>query len=112
MKQTALWILAALAVTGCTGQPAFDPNTTEVQAVDGKLFNVPSGAIPSPHLATKKEIDFFKKSGVANCHYGDILWEAPSVQQRIDDAIRTGNPDLHKVLAKEGKIGCASPLKK
>jgi hypothetical protein len=112
MKKTALWILGILAVNGCMEQPTFDPTTTEVQAVDGKLFNVPTGAIPSPHIATKKEVDFFKKSGVENCHYGDILWEAPSVQQRIDDAIKTGNPNIHKALAKEGKIGCTSPLKK
>jgi len=111
MKKTALLIIGAFVVSGCMGQPNFDPRSTEVQAVDGKLFNVPTGAIPSPHIATQKEIDFFKKSGVENCRYGDILWEAPSAQQRIDEAIKTGNPDIHKILAKEGKIGCASPTK-
>jgi hypothetical protein len=111
MKKTALLSLVALFAAGCTSQPEFNPNTTEVQAVDGKLFNVPAGAIPSPHIATQKEVDFFKKSGVENCQYGDILWEAPSTQQRIDEAIKTGNADIHKTLAKEGKIGCASPTK-
>ena len=111
MKKTTLLIMGAFVVSGCMGQPEFNPNTTEVQAVDGKLFNVPAGAIPSPHIATKKEIDFFKRSGVEKCQYGDILWEAPSAQQRIDEAIKTGNADIHKVLAKEGKIGCASPTK-
>jgi len=110
MKKTVLLILGAFVVSGCMGQPEFNPNTTEVHVVDGKLFNVPTGAIPSPHAATQKEINFFKKSGVKNCHYGDILWEAPSAQRRIDEAIKTGNPDIHKTLAKEGKIGCASPL--
>jgi len=111
MRRTALLVSALLLTVGCTTQPDFDPKTTEVEAVDGKLFNIPAGAIPSPHIATKKEIDFFKKSGVENCQYGDILWEAPSAQKRIDEAIQTGNADIHKTLAKEGKIGCASPTK-
>ena len=111
MKKTVLLAAGVLALNGCMGQPEFNPNTTEVQAVDGKLFNVPTGAIPSSHIASKREVDFFKRSGVENCQYGDILWEAPSAQKRIDEAIKMGNPDIHKKLAKEGKIGCASPTK-
>ncbi len=111
MKKNIVLIMSAFLAVGCMNQPQFDPTRPVVQSVDGKLFKIPSGAIPSPHIATKKEIDFFKKSGVENCQYGDILWEAPSTQKRIDEAIQTGNADIHKTLAKEGKIGCASPTK-
>jgi len=111
MKKTLLFSTLAMLAVGCMNTPQFDPSTLVVESVDGKLFKIPSGAIPSPHIATKKEIDFFKKSGVENCRYGDILWEAPSAQKRIDEAIQTGNADIHKTLAKEGKIGCASPTK-
>jgi hypothetical protein len=111
MKRKVYMVAAGLLLAGCATQPDFDPSVTEVQSVDGKLFNVPKGAIPSPHVATKKEIRYFTKSGVAECHDGDILWEAPSAQRRIDEAIKTGNTDIHKTLAKEGTIGCASPTK-
>jgi len=111
MKKITLLSILTLIVTGCaTPQKEAQMNKNRTHTVDGKQFSIPEGMIPSPHIATKKEVDFFKKSGVKNCHYGDILWEALSAQRRIDEAIKTGNPDIHKTLAKEGKIGCASPL--
>jgi len=110
MKKTAALTVMALIVAGCsTNQPAFDPSVTEVKVIDGKKFNIPKGATPSPHIATQKEIEFYKKSGIADCKQGDVIWDAEDAKARIAKAIETGNPEIHKELAKEGKIGCASP---
>ena len=110
MKKTTLFIIAALWTAGCTTQPTFDPNVTEVKVIDGKKFNIPQGATASPHIATKKEVEFYKKSGVADCKQGDVLWDENGARAQIAKAIESGNPEIHKELAKEGKIGCASPL--
>ncbi len=109
-KLITLSILALLAV-GCTTQPKFDPAVTETVVIDGKTFNIPKGATPSPHLATKKEIEFYKKSGVSNCKQGDVIWDAEDSKAQIAKAIESGNPEIHKELAQKGLIGCASPVK-
>jgi hypothetical protein len=110
MKYNMLLVTAAILIIGCTDQPAFDPQATEVQVIDGKQFNIPAGATASEHLATKKEIDFYTKSGVSGCRYGDVIWDAKSAQEQVSEAIKEGNPDIHKALAKQGLIGCAHPL--
>ena len=110
MKKITLIATAMLLIAGCTAQPDFDPTVTEVKTIDGKTFNIPKGATPSPHIATPKEIAFYQKSGVANCKEGDVIWDAESANADIAKAIESGNPDIHKELAKEGKIGCASPI--
>ena len=110
MKKIAALSALTLLMVGCTStQPTFDPNITEAKVIDGKTFNIPKGATPSPHIATQKEVEFYKKSGVADCKQGDVLWDAEGAKVRIAKAIASGNPDIHKELAKEGKIGCASP---
>ena len=111
MKKIAALSILALLVVGCsTNQPTFDPNVTEVKVIDGKKFNIPQGATASPHIATKKEVEFYKKSGVADCKQGDVIWDAEGAKAQIAKAIESGNPEIHKELAKEGTIGCASPL--
>jgi len=111
MKTTALLVLFGLLATGCsTAQPTFDPSVTEVKVVNGQKFNVPKGVTSLPHIATKKEIDFYKKSGVSNCKMGDILWETKDASDQIAQAIKHGDATIHAKLAKAGKIGCASPL--
>ncbi len=65
MKQ--LWIMAVVGVmiSGCsTSQPSADTAQAEMRVIDGKRFAVPAGATTSAHLASDKEIDFYKKSGV------------------------------------------------
>jgi hypothetical protein len=111
MKYTMALLVTAILMTGCTDQPAFDPQATDVQMIDGKQFNIPAGATASEHLATKKEIDFYKKSGVSDCRYGDVIWDAKAAQEQVSEAIKEGNPDIHKALAKKGLIGCAHPAK-
>jgi len=112
MKTITAVVAAALLMAGCTQtEPTFDPAVTAVQTIDGKKFNIPQGATPSPHLATKKEVAFYKKSGVSDCRQGDVLWDAQGAQAKIAKAIKEGNPDIHKELAKKGLIGCAHPVK-
>jgi hypothetical protein len=111
MKKYIFSSIALLVLIGCDKATPFDPTQLTSVVVDNKTFNIPSGAIASPHIANKKEIDFFKKSGVSNCQYGDITWEAPSASQMIAKAIKNGDSTIHAKLAKEGKIGCATPIK-
>jgi hypothetical protein len=111
MKKVTLLALFGLLTAGCSNtQPTFDPSVTEVKVVHGKQYNVPKGVTSLPHVATKKEIDFYKKSGVENCKMGDILWETKDAADQIAKAITHGDATIHAKLAKEGKIGCASPI--
>lgn len=112
MKTVTAIAAVALLIAGCAQtEPKFDPAVTSVQTIDGKKFNIPEGAKPSPHLATKKEIEFYKKSGVSDCKQGDVLWDARDAQAKIAKAIKEGNPNIHKELAQKGLIGCAHPVK-
>ena len=101
--------IAGIIATGCTTN-SFNPTQKVTVEVDGKKFAIPQGAVPSPHIATKKEVDFFKRSGVSECKYGDITWEAESVRADVADAIKNGDASIHAKLAKAGKIGCASAI--
>jgi len=111
MTRRALLVLFGLLAVGCsTVEPAVDASVTEVRVVEGKKFNVPRGVTTLPHIATRKEIEFYKKSGVSDCKTGDVLWEEKSVSGEIAEAIKNGDATIHPKLAKEGKIGCASPV--
>ena len=114
MKKTAaVVLLSILAITGCstTVQPTFDPSKTEVKTIDGKKFNIPKGAVASPHIESDRVIMYYIKSGLDSCSSGDVTWVEISSQEEINQAIRNGDKTIHSKLAKEGKIGCASPLK-
>ena len=109
MKQLWMITIAGLAVVGCsTVQPS--AHETEMKVIDGKRFEIPAGATTSAHLASDKEIDFYIKSGVAGCQKGDVIWDAKGAQEQIAKAIKEGNPNIHKTLAKQGLIGCAHPI--
>ena len=110
MKATLLCALAAgMLLSGC-GVHDTVPARSNIVVVEGKRFAVPQGAIVSDHIATKREIDFFKRSGVDSCKQGDITWEMPEAQKRIGKAIASGDGTAHKKLAEAGLIGCASAL--
>jgi len=111
MKKLIFLAITGMFVSGCTTTEMLDTANMVSVAVDGKTFNIPSGAIPSPHLATPVEVDFFKRSGVSECKEGDIIWEAASVKDEVSNAIKNGDASIHQDLAKAGKIGCASPIK-
>jgi len=102
---------ALLLMVGCTtNQPSFDPTDTAVEVVDGKSYNIPKGAHPSPYVDAKV-IKFYQKVGLTECKEGDITWEEEKAKEEINVAIGKGDRSIHKKLAKEGRIGCVSPIK-
>jgi len=109
-------ILSLLGVTsflvlGCSSnQPTFNASDTTVQSVKGKSYNIPKGANPSPYV-DDKVIAFYQKIGLTECKNGDITWEEESAKEEMSAAIAKGDRDIYKKLAKQGRIGCASPLK-
>lgn len=113
MKQLKIILpigLALFLLSGCiNNQPSFDPNDTEVKIVDGKSYNIPHGANPSPYVDTKV-IKFYKEIGLSDCKEGDITWEENNAKDDMSVAINNGDKDIYRKLAKEGRIGCSSPL--
>jgi PBP1b-binding outer membrane lipoprotein LpoB len=103
--------LALLLMVGCTtNQPSFDPTDTAVEVVDGKSYNIPKGAHTSPYVDAKV-IKFYQKIGLTECKEGDITWEEEKAKEEMNIAISKGDKSVYKKLAKEGRIGCASPIK-
>ena len=102
--------LALLLMTGCsTTQPSFDPSDTVVTVVDGKSYNIPKGATPSPYIDAKV-IAFYQKIGLSECKQGDMTWEEAQAKEEMSSAIAKGDKGVYKKLATEGRIGCASPI--
>ncbi|BAF72192.1 hypothetical protein [Sulfurovum sp. NBC37-1] len=99
-----------LLVTACsTNQPAFNPADTTVVSVKGKSYNIPKGAHPSPYV-DDKVIEFYQKIGLKSCRKGDMTWEEEKAKEEMGIAISKGDKSIYKKLAKEGRIGCASPI--
>jgi len=102
--------LALLLMAGCTtNQPSFDPSNTAVEVVDGKSYNIPQGAHASPYVDAKV-IKFYQKIGLTECKEGDITWEEDKAKEEMGVAISKGDKGIYKKLAKEGRIGCVSPI--
>ena len=98
-------------MAGCSAtQPSFDPLDTVVKVVDGKSYNIPKGAEPSPYV-DDKVIAFYQKIGLDECKQGDMTWEEAQAKEEMSSAIAKGDRGVYKKLAKEGRIGCASPIK-
>jgi len=110
LKFTLSSVITVFIVSGCSNnQLAFDPNYTEVQIVDGKSYNIPSGASPSPYVDSKV-IKFYQELGLTNCKEGDITWEEENAKDEMNAAIGQGDKDIYYRLVKEERIGCASPI--
>ena len=113
---TKIQTISALAFTvflmaGCSAtQPSFDPADTVVKVVDGKSYNIPKGANPSPYVDAKV-IAFYQKIGLTECKDGDMTWEETKAKDEMSVAISKGDRGVYKKLATEGRIGCASPIK-
>ena len=109
-------IITVLGITGflmlgCNGtQPSFDASNITVQSVKAKSYNIPVGAEPSPYVDSKV-IKFYNKIGLSECKEGDITWEEKGAKDEMAVAIAKGDRGIYKKLAKQGRIGCASPLK-
>jgi len=41
---------------------------------------------------------------------GDITWEETKAVDEMSPAIKKGDKDIYRRLAKEGRIGCTSPI--
>ncbi len=102
--------VSLLLLSGCMmNQPDFDPTEMQKVTVKGKVYEIPKGAMVSPYVDSKV-IDFYRKIGLKNCKRGDITWEEKSAHEAITTAIDKGDKSIYEKLAKEGRIGCASPL--
>ena len=114
-KMKKIWIplstLTFLIVAGCsTDSIPLDVETSSIQIVNGKSYQIPKGAKISPY-SDVKVIQFYQKIGLTYCKEGDITWETFEATDKMSAAIGDGNKDVYKKLAKENRIGCASPLK-
>ena len=111
IKYYVIWRYSIIRIIWLyNNQPSFDPNKTEVKIIDGKSYNIPLGATPSPYVDAKV-IKFYKKIGLNNCNDGDITWEEKSATDEMSVAIANGDKDIYRRLAQEGRIGCSSPIK-
>lgn len=81
--------------------------------VEDKKYVVPYGVIHTNAPVTNKAIDFYKKIGIKECHYGDITWEDKVTAEAINKIMRRGTKEegiaLYTQAAKEGRVGCSSP---
>ena len=105
-------VMTLLLATGCSSnQPDFDPSDTTVVSVKGKSYNIPKGAHVSPYV-DDKVIAFYQTIGLSDCKKGDITWEEESATEEMGVAIGKGDRSIYAKLAKQGRIGCASPISK
>ncbi|RLA83370.1 MAG: hypothetical protein DRG78_04540 [Epsilonproteobacteria bacterium] len=106
---TALTFTGLLLV-GCNAtQPSFSPDNTVVKVSNGKSYNIPVGANISPYV-DEKVIKFYQKIGLNECKDGDTTWEEENAKDEMNIAISKGDRTIYQKLAKEGRIGCASPI--
>ncbi|SFZ98588.1 hypothetical protein MNB_SV-5-1571 [hydrothermal vent metagenome] len=114
MKKTKLISAAALTLllmVGCaTNEPKFNVNDTMTVMHDDKAYNIPKGSHLSP-FTDSKVLEVYTKAGLKNCEKGALTWEENSVSEEIGIAIKQGDKDIFKKLAKENKIGCVKPSK-
>ncbi len=112
MKRTMIisTMAAALLMSGCAmNQAEFDPKDLQTVTVKGKNYEIPKGAMVSPYV-DDKVIEFYRKIGLKDCKKGDITWEELKAHKAITTAIDKGDKSIYEKLAKEGRIGCASPV--
>ena len=105
----------ALLVVGCsTNEPAMKPENQIVTLDNGKKYSVPVGSSYTKAPVTDKAIARYTELGVKDCQKGDITWEMYSVADSLNEVMRKGTKDeglaIVKKAAKEGTMGCASPL--
>lgn len=108
LKVTLLSTIAVL-VTGCS------TNEPQVVTLDnGKQYSVPEGSVYTKAPVTDKAIKRYTELGVKDCQSGDITWEDKSVAESINAVMREGTKEeglaIVKKAAKDGTMGCASPL--
>ena len=105
----------ALLVIGCsTNEPTVNTIKQTVTLDNGKQYSVPTGSSYTQAPVTDKVIQRYTEFGVKGCGNGDITWEMYSVADAINVVMRSGTKEggaaIYEKAAKEGTIGCASPL--
>lgn len=115
-KIVNIGLLAGLTlfIVGCTAtNNEIKLNNEQTVLIEDKKYVVPYGATYTKTPVTNKAIDFYKKIGVKECHYGDITWEDKVTAEAINKIMRHGTKEegiaLYIQAAKDGKVGCASP---
>lgn len=109
MKHLSI-ILAAIAVllmNGCTGQPSFNKNSTEIAFVKGQPYNIPHNSSYLLDPISSKDSKRINSVG-GNCSKGDVLW----VTQSADKSKLGIETTYVKGLIQAGKMGCSSKLSK
>ena len=105
----------ALLVIGCsTNEPTVNTANETVTLENGKQYSVPAGSSYTKAPVTDKVIQRYTEFGVTGCKSGDITWEEQKVADAINAVMRNGSKDeglaIYEKAAKEGTIGCSSPL--
>lgn len=105
----------AFLIMGCMESSTVSmDNMHIVKLENGKSYKIPVGAVYTKDAVTPQAINFYKVMGVSNCKNGDITWEDPVIADRINKIMRSGTKQegikLYVEAAKEGTIGCSSPL--
>ena len=106
----------SLLMVGCMESPTVSMDKMQVVKLEnGKSYKIPVGAVYTKDAVTPQAINFYKVMGVSNCKNGDITWEDPVIADRINKIMRGGTKQegitMYVEAAKEGTIGCSSPLK-
>ena len=117
MKTLKVTIVSGLAllVVGCsTNEPAMTTENQIVTLENGKKYSVPVGSSYTKAPVTDKAIARYTELGVKDCQKGDITWEMYSVADSLNASMRKGTKEeglaIVKKAAKDGTMGCASPL--
>lgn len=114
--QYASTLVLTFLLVGCMNSSTVSPSKMQtITLEDGKSYKVPVGAVYTKAAVTPKAIQFYKVMGVSNCKNGDITWEDPSISDKINKIMRSGTKQegitMYVEAAKDGEIGCSSPLK-
>jgi len=114
LKVTLLSGLALLAVGCSTNEPTVNTATQIVTLENGKQYSVPEGSSYTKAPVTDKAIARYTELGVKDCQKGDITWEMYSVADSLNAVMRKGSKEegvaIIEKAAKDGTMGCASPL--
>lgn len=111
---TLLSGLALLAVGCSTNEPTVNITNQIVTLDNGKKYSVPEGSSYTKAPVTDKAIARYTELGVKDCQSGDITWEMYSVADSLNAVMRKGTKEegiaVIEKAAKEGTMGCSSPL--
>ena len=113
--QYALGFGISLLMVGCMHSSTVSKSNMQIVKLDdGKSYKIPVGAVYTKASVTPQAIQFYKVMGVSDCKNGDITWEDPSIAEKINKIMRSGTKQegisMYVEAAKDGEIGCASPL--